>query len=46
MPRKALKYIFDIKAAAEKIQRFVVGKAEVDYMGDELLQSAVERQFE
>ena len=46
MPRKALKYVFDIKAAAEKVQRFVAAKTQADYMGDELLQSAVERQFE
>ncbi|GGE57974.1 antitoxin [Streptosporangium jomthongense] len=46
MPRKALKYVFDIKAAAERVQRFVATKTEADYMADELLQSAVERQFE
>ncbi|WP_417545267.1 DUF86 domain-containing protein [Marinobacter sp.] len=46
MPRKALKYVFDIKSAAEKVQRFVAAKTEADYMADELLQSAVERQFE
>lgn len=46
MPHKALKYVFDIKAAAERVQRFVVAKTEADYLADELLQSAVERQFE
>ena len=46
MPHKALKYVFDIKTAAERVQRFVAGKTEADYMADELLQSAVERQFE
>jgi len=46
MPRKALKYVFDIKAAAEKVQRFVAARTEADYLRDELLQSAVERQFE
>ncbi|MEH6355855.1 MAG: HepT-like ribonuclease domain-containing protein [Marinobacter sp.] len=46
MQRNALKYVFDIKSAAEKIQRFVVDKTENDYLGSELLQSAVERQFE
>ena len=46
MPRKALKYVFDIKSAAEKVRRFVAAKTEADYMADELLQSAVERQFE
>ncbi|MFC7293887.1 DUF86 domain-containing protein [Marinobacter aromaticivorans] len=38
--------MFDIKAAAERVQRFVATKTEADYMADELLQSAVERQFE
>lgn len=46
MPRKALKYVFDIKTAAEKVQRFVAARTEGDYLRDELLQSAVERQFE
>ena len=46
MQRKTLKYVFDMKAAAEKIQRFVVDKSEADYLASELLQSAVERQFE
>ncbi len=46
MQREALKYVFDIKIAAEKIQRFVAGKSQADYLRDELLQSGVERQFE
>lgn len=46
MQREVLKYVFDIKAAAEKIQRFVAAKTEADYLADELLQSGVERQFE
>lgn len=46
MQREALKYVFDIKIAAEKIQRFVAGKSQSDYLRDELLQSGVERQFE
>ena len=46
MQREALKYVFDLKIAAEKVQRFVAGKSQSDYLGDELLQSAVERQFE
>ena len=46
MQREALKYLFDISAAAERILRFVHGKNEDDYLADELLQSAVERQFE
>ena len=46
MQREALKYLYDILAAAEKVQRFVAGSSEDDYLSDELLQSAVERQFE
>lgn len=46
MQREVLKYVFDIKVAAEKIQRFFDGKSESDYLWGELLQSAVERQFE
>lgn len=46
MQREALKYLYDIKVAAEKIQRFTKGKAESDYLADELLQSGTERQFE
>ena len=46
MQREALKYLYDISAAAEKIRRFVNDKNEDDYLADELLQSAVERQFE
>lgn len=46
MQREVLKYVFDIKAASEKVQRFVAGKTEADYLANELLQSGVERQFE
>lgn len=46
MQREALKYVYDIKVAAEKIQRFVTGKSQSEYLEDEMLQSAVERQFE
>ncbi|EBA01041.1 DUF86 domain-containing protein [Marinobacter sp. ELB17] len=46
MQRKALKYVYDMKAAAEKIQRFIADKSEAEYLASELLQSAVERQFE
>ncbi len=46
MQREALKYVFDIKAAAAKIQRFIADNTEAEYLASELLQSAVERQFE
>lgn len=34
------------RAAAEKIQRFVADNTEAEYLASELLQSAVERQFD
>lgn len=46
MQREALKYVYDVKVAAEKIQRFTRNKVESDYLVDELLQSGTERQFE
>ncbi|KAE8543923.1 HepT-like ribonuclease domain-containing protein [Marinobacter nauticus] len=46
MQPEALKYLYDIKEAALKIRRFTEGKTEGDYLSDELLQSATERQFE
>ena len=46
MRLEAQKYLFDVKQAAERIARFCAGKTFADYQGDELLRSAVERQFE
>jgi len=46
MRREALKYLYDIKVAVEKILRFTQGKGESDYLSGELLQSGTERQFE
>lgn len=40
------KYLFDILQAAEKIQIFVKDLDESDYYSSDLVQSAVERQFE
>ena len=39
------KYIWDAKEAAARALRFTAGKSLDDYLGDELLRSAVERQF-
>jgi len=41
-----LKYLFDIVEAGKRIQSFTSGRSYEDYLGDPLLQSAVERQFE
>ncbi|MDG0862026.1 DUF86 domain-containing protein [Pelomonas aquatica] len=39
------KYIWDAKEAAARALRFTAGKTLHDYLGDELLRAAVERQF-
>ena len=46
MQPEALKYLYDIREAALKVHRFTAGKGEREYVDDELLQSATERQFE
>ncbi|HTF47546.1 MAG TPA: HepT-like ribonuclease domain-containing protein [Pseudonocardia sp.] len=40
------KYLWDALRAAERLGRFAHGKSFADYQADELLKSAVERQFE
>lgn len=40
------KYLADIQVACQRLVRFTAGKELEDYVGDEMLQSAVERQFE
>jgi len=46
MPRDARKYLFDIAEAVSLVSQFVAGKTLKDYLGNALLQSGVERQFE
>jgi uncharacterized protein with HEPN domain len=46
MQPDAGKYLWDVQRAAERIVRFTAGKSFEDYRSDELLRSAVERQFE
>jgi uncharacterized protein with HEPN domain len=46
MQPEARKLLWDALDAAEKICRFTEGKAFDDYRADEMLRSAVERQFE
>ena len=41
-----LKYFFDILQACERIVTFTNGKTKNDFMSNDLLRSAVERQFE
>ncbi len=46
MQGDSYKLLWDAAQAAERIQRFVHEKSYDDYAADELLRSAVERQFE
>lgn len=46
MQRETKKYLFDVQQACRRIERFTAGKLFADYVADELLKSAVERQFE
>ena len=43
---QAAKYLWDARRAAERITRFTAGRGYDDYLADEMLRSAVERQFE
>lgn len=45
MPADATKYLWDAKEAAARIARFAQGKSLDDYLADELLRAAIERQF-
>lgn len=46
MDRRARKYLHDIRVAGERVLEFTDGKSLDDYLGDALMRSAVERQFE
>lgn len=46
MSPDAAKYLWDAEQAAARIVRFVAGRSFDDYLEDELLRSAVERQLE
>jgi uncharacterized protein with HEPN domain len=45
MQADAAKYVWDARKAARRILRFAAGRTAADYRGDELLRSAIERQF-
>jgi uncharacterized protein with HEPN domain len=46
MSHEAKKYLWDVREAAERINRFTSGRSFEDYLNDEMLRAAVERQFE
>jgi uncharacterized protein with HEPN domain len=45
MQREACKYLHDIKQACDSVQRYTAARTLEDYLADDLLRSAVERQF-
>jgi len=45
-PPEVLKFLYDINAACELLVQFTLGKQLTDFLGDPMLRSAVERQFE
>jgi uncharacterized protein with HEPN domain len=44
--REVNKLLFDVEKACERILRFIEGRSIEEFLGDEVLQSAVERQSE
>lgn len=46
MRPEAQKYLYDIHEACRKLEEFTKGRSLKDYLADEMLRSAVERQFE
>lgn len=46
MHADAEKLLWDARLAADRVARFIAGKSFADYLQDEYLRSAVERQFE
>ena len=46
MQLKSKKYLFDIQQACSRILKYVTEKSFADYEQDDMLRSAVERQFE
>lgn len=46
MPPEIAKLLYDMREAAERIARFAHNRSFDDYVNDEMLRSAIERQFE
>ena len=45
-PDRALKYLWDAHRAAERIARFTAGSGHDEYLANDMMRAAVERQFE
>jgi uncharacterized protein with HEPN domain len=43
---EAAAFLWDARRAADRITRFTAGRSYEDYLSDDMLRSAVERQFE
>ena len=46
MERDPRAFLWDVRDCADRIQRFTAGRDRDDYLADEMLRAAVERQFE
>jgi uncharacterized protein with HEPN domain len=46
MERSAAKYLWDARRAAERAAGFTAGRSFADYLADDMLRAAVDRQFE
>lgn len=45
-PHALTKLLFDVEKACDRIQKFIIDRSLDDFLNDEMLQSAVERQSE
>jgi uncharacterized protein with HEPN domain len=45
MQPEVAKFLYDVRKAGDRLQRFTAGKSFADYQADEEKQAAVERQF-
>ena len=46
MRLESRKYLEDLRRASQSLTKFISGKSLADYLADDMLRSAVERQFE
>lgn len=46
MERDARAFLWDVRICADRIRRFTAGRSRDDYLADEMLRAAVERQLE